>query len=90
VDQSVHNNRTNQFLSYPLLDSVDRTVLDKTGLIGKYDFTLRWAPLETSGDASQAPSIFTAMQEQLGLRLESGKGPIEILVIDHVEKPSEN
>jgi uncharacterized protein (TIGR03435 family) len=80
----------NQFLFYPLSDSVDRPVLDKTGLTGKYDFTLRWAPLETPADATDAPSIFTAMQEQLGLRLESGKGPIEILVIDHVEKPSEN
>jgi uncharacterized protein (TIGR03435 family) len=61
-----------------------RTVLDKTALTDKYDFTLQWAPVE-----SQA-AIFTAIQEQLGLKLESQKGPLEILVIDHAEKPSEN
>jgi bla regulator protein blaR1 len=85
-----------------------RTILDETGLTGKYDFTLQWAPDERAGpmsaatqgggsrsdDApppdSSAPSIFTAIQEQLGLKLESRKVPVEILVIDHVEAPSEN
>jgi bla regulator protein BlaR1 len=85
-----------------------RTILDETGLTGKYDFTLQWAPDERAGpmsaaaqgggsrsdDApppdSSAPSIFTAIQEQLGLRLESRKVPVEILVIDHVQAPSEN
>jgi uncharacterized protein (TIGR03435 family) len=85
-----------------------RTVLDKTGLTGTYDFTLQWtqdesqAPLfKGTEDGQQAtgstppldsngPSIFTAIQEQLGLKLESQKGLGEILVIDHVEKPSEN
>jgi uncharacterized protein (TIGR03435 family) len=84
-----------------------RTVLDKTGLTGKFDISLHWTP-----DQSQAmqpppggpppgmpqpppvdpngPSIFTALQEQLGLKLESQKGPVDIIVIDHVEKPSEN
>jgi uncharacterized protein (TIGR03435 family) len=59
-------------------------ITDKTGLIGNYDFTLQWTPEE-----SQAP-MFTAIQEQLGLKLESQNGPGEFLVIDHVEKPSEN
>jgi len=79
-----------------------RPVLDKTGLAGKYDFTLQWAPdeaesLNTPGGApspvsadTNRPSLFTALQEQLGLKLESGKGPIEVIVIDHIERPSGN
>lgn len=64
-----------------------RSVLDKTGLPGNYDFKLQWTPDEAEGDG---PSIFTATQEQLGLKLESSKGPVEVLVIDRAEKPSEN
>ena len=70
---------------------VDGPVEDKTGLMGKYDFTLEWTP-STSGAASEdgGPSIFTALQEQLGLKLEPAKGQVEVLVIDHIERPSEN
>jgi uncharacterized protein (TIGR03435 family) len=67
-------------------------VLDKTGLTGFYQFDLRYAN-EVSGDMDHpaGPSIFTAVQEQLGLKLESKKGPMEVLVIDHAEKvPVEN
>jgi uncharacterized protein (TIGR03435 family) len=68
-------------------------VLDKTGLTGFYQFELRYAN-ELSPAAEEAPagpSIFTAVQEQLGLKLESKKGPVEVLVIDHAEKiPLEN
>jgi bla regulator protein blaR1 len=60
-----------------------RIVVDKTGLTGNYDFTLQWKP-----DESHA-SIFSAIQEQLGLKLESQKEPVEVLVIDRAEKPSE-
>ena len=68
---------------------VGRPVVDKTGITGKYDITLNFAP-EGSTD-STLPSIFTALQEQLGLKLEPQKVPVEILVIDHLEKmPSEN
>ena len=100
---------TISLLAEVLSNQVGRTVLDKTGLKGHYDFTLKWTPDESQGamikgpgdggpgtgnappppDAS-GPSIFTAVQEQLGLKLESQKGPVEILVIDHVERPSEN
>lgn len=75
-----------------------RTVVDRTGLRGTYDIALRWTPYEGQAwlptgpppaDDSQ-PSIFAAVQEQLGLRLESQRGPVEVLVIDRAEKPSEN
>jgi uncharacterized protein (TIGR03435 family) len=75
-------------------------VVDKTGLTGKYDFTLTWAPDMPRGPspnpeapppaAAEGPSIFTALPEQLGLRLESQKGPVEMTVIDRIEHPSEN
>jgi bla regulator protein blaR1 len=76
-----------------------RTVVDRTGLKGTFDIALRWTPDEgqaflaptqpASADDSR-PSIFTAVQEQLGLRLEAQRGPVEVLVIDHAEKPSGN
>jgi uncharacterized protein (TIGR03435 family) len=72
------------------------TVIDKTGLLGLYDLHLIWssgssaAAQPTDADAASGPSIFTAVQEQLGLRLESAKGPVPVLVIDHIEKPTEN
>jgi bla regulator protein blaR1 len=82
---------------------VDRTVVDNTGLSGKFRFRLSFAPDATRpevpfisvdpGDtptAADGPSIFTATQEQLGLKLQPTKGPVEVLVIDRVEKPSEN
>jgi uncharacterized protein (TIGR03435 family) len=71
-----------------------RVVIDKTGLTGRFDLTLRWTPdtsrppmLNGEPDTS-APSIFTAIQEQLGLRLESTKAPVSVLVVDHAELPS--
>ncbi|HEX8712735.1 MAG TPA: TIGR03435 family protein [Terracidiphilus sp.] len=77
---------------------LDRPVVDKTGLQGRYDFDLQWAPDETQfggeipvapPDAS-SPPFFTAVREQLGLRLVATRGPADVLVIDHVEKPSPN
>jgi uncharacterized protein (TIGR03435 family) len=68
------------------------TVEDHTGLTARYDFTLSWAPPSaapsTSPDAP--PDIFTALTEQLGLKLEPIKGPVDTYVIDHVERPTEN
>ena len=75
---------------------VERTVIDKTGLTGKYDISLIWkaddAPggLDNGASDPNAPDLFTALQEQLGLKLVSTKGPVDTLVIDHVEKPAEN
>ncbi len=78
--------------------ALDRPVVDKTGLAGRFDFDLEWTPEESqfSGAGlkgtpeSTQPDLFTAIQQQLGLRLEATRGPIEVLVIDHVERPSEN
>jgi uncharacterized protein (TIGR03435 family) len=74
-----------------------RPVVNNTGLEGNYDFKLEWtpdsgssAPDEQSADTPIGGSLFTALQEQLGLRLEATKGPVDVLVIDHVDKPSEN
>jgi bla regulator protein BlaR1 len=79
-----------QFALSPLLTgSAGRMVLDQTGISGAYDFTVRWNPEEIAA-ASEAPSFFTALQEQLGLRLIPSKAPVEIIVVDHIERPSPN
>jgi uncharacterized protein (TIGR03435 family) len=79
-----------------LASSVGRPIIDQTNLTGMYDFTLKFASsaVPTAGADSATepvgPSLFTAIQEQLGLRLESGKGLVEVLVIDSASEPSEN
>ncbi|HVV47942.1 MAG TPA: TIGR03435 family protein [Bryobacteraceae bacterium] len=65
-----------------------RPVADKTGLSGNYDVKLEWSPDQNPDSA--ADSIFSAIQEQLGLRIEATKGPVSFVVIDSVERPSEN
>jgi uncharacterized protein (TIGR03435 family) len=81
-------------VTFMLTQEVGRSVVDKTGLSGHYDFELTWTPdtlRRVDSDAlPEAPSLFTAIQEQLGLRLESARGPVEVLVIDHAEKPDAN
>jgi uncharacterized protein (TIGR03435 family) len=71
-----------------------RVVLDGTNLTGRYDFKLTWASDTTAADTDStdpsAPSIFTAVSDQLGLKLEPQKGPVPVLVIDHIEEPSLN
>lgn len=64
-----------------------RPVTDETGLVGSFEINLRWTP-ESQEATSDAPSLFTALQEQLGLRLDARRGPIRMLVIDSVERPS--
>ena len=74
-----------------LSQKVGRTVIDKTGLTGRYDFALRWTTDEDDDSAGAGGSaILDAIQQQIGLKLESGKGPVEVVVIDHAEKPSMN
>jgi len=87
-------------LSTMLANNLGRTVIDKTGLTGNYDVTLSWTPeLGQGGNLGAAPpppadpdaatsSIFTAIHEQLGLKIDSGKGPVEVYVIERVEKPT--
>jgi len=71
--------------------SMDRPVVDQTGLIGKFDFTLRWTPDNVEAtDPNAPPGLFTAIQEQLGLKLEPVKALADVLVIEHAEKPSAN
>ncbi len=71
---------------------IDRPILDKTGLTGTYDIKLEATPefRINRGSTSDTISVFTAVREQLGLKLEPEKGPVEVLVIDHVERPSED
>jgi uncharacterized protein (TIGR03435 family) len=69
-----------------LSNYTDRPVVDRTGLTEKYGITLDFS----LRDGDDRPSIFTAVQDQLGLKLEAGRAPIEMLVIDHLEKPEEN
>ena len=77
-------------MSFILSDVLGRAVVDKTEIAGKYDIALTWTPDELQGASDAGPSIFAAIHEQLGLKLESAKGPVDIIVVDHVEKPSEN
>jgi uncharacterized protein (TIGR03435 family) len=84
-------------LAYKLSRLLQRPVVNNRGLEGNDDFKLEWAPdLGPSApdgraaDTSIGPSIFSALRQQLGLRLEATRGPVDVLVIDHLDKPSEN
>lgn len=69
---------------------VDRPVVDQTGLTGMFGFTLMFSSFNTAPNVSNDPSIFTALREQLGLKLEPARGPVELIVIDSVEQPTPN
>jgi uncharacterized protein (TIGR03435 family) len=83
-----------------LTEQMRSPVIDQTGIKGSFDFSMDWAPEERSpgrpeGEPSaasdpSAPSLLTALREQLGLKLAAGKGPVEVLIVDHAQKPSEN
>jgi len=88
---TLRNNSIAEFAnSLSFSNVVGRTVVDKTGLAGNYDIDLKWTPDDRQGTPDAGPTLFTALEEQLGLKLEPAKGPVDSLVIDHVEKPSEN
>jgi uncharacterized protein (TIGR03435 family) len=99
----VRNAKISDFAGVMQAAVLDRPVVDHTGLPGRYDFTLTWTPdssqfagmgitvpTPAADDSTAPPDLFTAMVQQLGLRMESTKAPVDVLVIDRVEKPSEN
>jgi uncharacterized protein (TIGR03435 family) len=97
----VRNAKMQDFTGVMQAVVLDRPVVDQTGLEGRYDFTLTWTPdaSQFGGRGGQAPpadpatappGLFTAIQEQLGLKLEPTKLPVDVLVIDRLEQPSEN
>jgi len=87
-----------QFASVLQRAILDRPVVDHTGLVSRFDFELEWTPDESQfgGQLPQGPpdsarpGLFTAMQQQLGLKIEATRGPVETLVIDHLDRPSDN
>jgi uncharacterized protein (TIGR03435 family) len=97
---SAHAMTMSQLASVGLTRLVGRPVVDRTGLDGAYDWVVEWTPDQPSrGQGSsgtpthiepERPSIFTAIQEQLGLKLEPATGPVDVLVIDHIERPTED
>lgn len=100
---SVQNATMGEFANQILQNTVlDRPVIDQTGLTGRWDFTLNWTPDDSqfasfgekmpppSDTADAPPNLFTAIQEQIGLKLQSGRAFTDVLVVDHVEKPADN
>ncbi len=91
--QFIAHGATMSMLAAQLAAQFDAQVIDRSGLAGNYDFVLQYSgtvPGTESRDPDSWPLLITALQEQLGLRLEPGKGPVEVLMIDHIEKPSPN
>jgi uncharacterized protein (TIGR03435 family) len=99
---NVRNGNMSDFTGFMQSVVLDRPVVDQTELAGRFDFQLKWTPDDSQfpgikgqlpppkEDAETQPDLFTAIQKQLGLKLEAVKAPVGVLVIDHVEKPSEN
>jgi uncharacterized protein (TIGR03435 family) len=78
---------TAEMLARILANELDRPVVDRTGIEGTFDADLEWTPEQNS---DPGPSIFTAIQEQLGLKLEAERAPVDVLIVDRVERPSAN
>jgi uncharacterized protein (TIGR03435 family) len=78
---------TAEMLARILANDLERPVVDRTGIEGTFDVDLEWTPEQ---NIDPGPSIFTAIQEQLGLKLESERAPVDVLVVDRVERPSAN
>ena len=104
-DLTVRNMNMTEFASWMQSGVMDKPVVDQTGLKDKYDFNLKWTPDDSqfqqfrgavnmntppSTDPNAPPSLYTAVQETLGLKIEAAKAPDDVIVIDHVEKPSAN
>jgi uncharacterized protein (TIGR03435 family) len=101
-DLTLYNASMADFANLMQRNVLDRPVVDQTGLTGRYDINLDWTPDDSqftgmgakasppTDSANAAPNLYTAIQEQIGLKLDATKALAEVLVIDHVEKPSEN
>jgi uncharacterized protein (TIGR03435 family) len=102
-DLGVRNATMGDFTSMILQGAVlDRPVLDQTAITGRYDFTLLWTPDDSqfsgmgakipppTDNAAAPPNLYTAIQEQIGLKLDATQAPAEVFIVDHVEKPSAN
>jgi uncharacterized protein (TIGR03435 family) len=101
-DLGVRNANMADFTQLMQSAVLDRPVVDQTGLSGRFDFTLDWTPDDSqfagmgakfsppTDSANAPPNLYTAIQEQIGLKLEATKAPADVMVIDHVDKPSEN
>ncbi len=102
-DLHVRNQTMRDFATWMQASVLDRPVVDQTGLTDRYDFQLKWTPDDsrftqfrttnivvppTNDEANAPPNLYTAIQQQLGLKIEPTKAPDEVIVIDHVEKPS--
>jgi uncharacterized protein (TIGR03435 family) len=83
-------NATMQHFAEVLSRQMDLPVVNRTGLDGVFNLKLEWTPQTAQQSPDAGPTIYTAIQEQLGLRLRAEKTPIDVLVIDHVERPAEN
>jgi uncharacterized protein (TIGR03435 family) len=86
---------TMEALASMLAYAVERPIVNETGLAGEFDVDLTYSELgaaasPTAPPVTAAPSLFTALEEQLGVKLESGRGPVNVVVIDRVERPAEN
>ena len=82
-------------LAQRLSGRVDRTIVDKTGIAGRFNFRLEFTPDphmpgNPAPSSDGGPDIFAAIQEQIGLKLSPDKGPVSFLIVDHVEKPTAN
>jgi uncharacterized protein (TIGR03435 family) len=102
-DLGVRNANMGDFTGLMQQAVLDRPVLDQTEITGRYDFTLVWTPDDSqfagmgakippapADDGKAPPNLYTAIQEQIGLKLDATKAPADVMVVDHVEKPSEN
>jgi uncharacterized protein (TIGR03435 family) len=99
---TVHDASMSDFAAMMQETVMDRPVIDQTGLAGRYDFTLNWTPDDSqfggmaaklpppADNTNPPPNLYTAIQEQIGLKLDATKAPTDVMVIDHVQKPSEN
>ena len=76
--------------SIPVVTGIDRPIIDRTGLQGNYGFALKFAPVGSANADLDRPELVTALREQLGLKLEAARAPVDVLVVDSVEKPTPN